>query len=248
METKNQGIGIESGTQEAGLPETTFGATEVGRTYLTVKGHKVRIAEVVSGSHAIVETAKGRQIKVPADSPCSGPLPEEGDAQPATIEQGAAAEQSAVPAGEAPVADEPSAATDGQPATEAAPATAPKRQRDKTIDDLRAEYEAVVGRPTGSTDRRYLLWKIGEAQKGRVPVGPVQRRAGHATGDVQVLPLGMARDTVAKLDGAVKAMGYKSRMAFIRDALAAKLTFEGSQAGADPVIAEAATAIEAEAN
>jgi hypothetical protein len=130
-------------------------------------------------------------------------------------------------------------------AAEGEPAAKPKRQI-LTIDDLRAKYLEVVGRETSSTNRSYLRWKVCEAKKGRVPVGPTSRRAARDKADMQVLPVGMARDTVAKLDAAVKAMGFKNRMAFIRDALVSKLLFEGSQQGADPAIADAADAVKAE--
>jgi hypothetical protein len=36
-----------------------------------------------------------------------------------------------------------------------------------TIEELQTEYLDVVGRSTGSDDRRYLIWKIREAEKGR---------------------------------------------------------------------------------
>ena len=45
-----------------------------------------------------------------------------------------------------------------------------------SIEELQALYTGVVGRDTGSSDRRYLTWKIREAKKGRITVGPVRRR------------------------------------------------------------------------
>ena len=120
---------------------------------------------------------------------------------------------------------------------------APKRKRDMTIDDLRAEYVRVIGRETASTERRYLLWKLAEAAKGRIPVGPVNRRAPREKADLQVLPLGMLRETTRLLDEAVKACGYKSRMAFIRQALVRTLRYAGSStanAAADAIEAESA--------
>src|SRR5690606_34561140 len=50
-----------------------------------------------------------------------------------------------------------------------------------TIEELQARYLDVVGRPTGSADRGYLVWKIREAMKGKVPTGPRSngRRASH---------------------------------------------------------------------
>ena len=67
----------------------------------------------------------------------------------------------------------------------------PKRKRNMTIENLRAEYARVIGRETGSSDRRYLLWKMSEAGKGKIPVGPVQKRAPRAKAEMQVLPLGL---------------------------------------------------------
>ena len=235
MSTKQ---GIEETGTGIELPETTFGATEVGKTYLTTRGHQVTVVEVVPDSHAIVQTTKGKELRIPATHACRGPVPVE--------EAGEVVTPFDDPATDAGTHED--AAVEDAPVEDASATTepTPKRKRDMTIDDLRAEYERVIGRPTASDNRGYLLWKLAEARKGRIPVGPVNRRAARPKEAMQVLPLGMARDTVAKLDAAVKAMGYKSRMAFIRDAMVARLGFEGSQHGADPAIAEAANAITAE--
>ena len=55
-----------------------------------------------------------------------------------------------------------------------------------TIEELQAKYLEVVGRSTGSDDRRYLIWKIREAEKGRINVGPRKTRArdGERSADV----------------------------------------------------------------
>lgn len=50
-----------------------------------------------------------------------------------------------------------------------------------SVEELQALYTEVVGRSSGSSDRRYLVWKVRQAQKGRIPVGPVRRR--HADGE-----------------------------------------------------------------
>ena len=64
----------------------------------------------------------------------------------------------------APAADEPDSQDDDL------------RLRDLDVEQLRARYVEVVGRATSSHDRRYLIWKIRQAQQGKVPVGPVGRR------------------------------------------------------------------------
>lgn len=127
----------------------------------------------------------------------------------------------------------------GAPVEEAGATTEPppKRKRDMSIDDLRGEYLRVIGRETGSTDRRYLLWKLSEAAKGKITTGAIEKRTPRDMADMQVLPLGMARTVVAKLDAAVKALGFKSRMAFFRDAMVAYLR---DQEGAEATAAAAA--------
>jgi len=69
-----------------------------------------------------------------------------------------------------------------------------------SVEELQALYVEVVGRQTGSRDSRYLVWKIREARKGRIKVGPVQRRlADGEAPDMKVLPLRMEADVVARL-------------------------------------------------
>jgi hypothetical protein len=36
-----------------------------------------------------------------------------------------------------------------------------------TIEELQTMYLEIVGRSTGRDDRRYLIWKIREVEKGR---------------------------------------------------------------------------------
>jgi hypothetical protein len=70
-----------------------------------------------------------------------------------------------------------------------------------TIDELQTAYLSVVGRPTGSTDRRYLIWKIREAEKGRVPVGPRETRTPdqEAATETRILPLRLDAPSVAAI-------------------------------------------------
>ena len=77
-----------------------------------------------------------------------------------------------------------------------------------TIEELQAGYARAVGRPTGSTDRRYLIWKIREAEKGRVPIGPRATRTP-----------GQEAQTVEKIDAVWRNAGMPSRMEFFRRAL-----------------------------
>lgn len=125
-----------------------------------------------------------------------------------------------------PPEPEPTSAPD---ANDAPVADGSERKLSKlSVEELQALYTEVVGRDTGSSDRRYLIWKIREARKGRIPVGPVRRR--HADGeapDMKVLPLRMEADVVARLDEARERLGLKTRMDLFRKSLADYLAAAG---------------------
>jgi hypothetical protein len=94
------------------------------------------------------------------------------------------------------------------------------RFKSMTIEELRAKYLEVVGRVTGSADRRYLLWKIRQAEKGRVPVGPRKSCPRDSEPlDMKILPLRLDAAAIDKMDEAWRSRGIKSRMAFLRGAI-----------------------------
>ena len=110
------------------------------------------------------------------------------------------------------------------------------RLRDLDVEALRARYVEVVGRGTGSHDRRYLIWKIRQASQGKVPVGPVGRRQpGEPSVEHKVLPLRMSAETVAALDDVWRRRGLKSRMDLFRHALDQYLTALGDETAATRV-------------
>ena len=98
-----------------------------------------------------------------------------------------------------------------------------------SITDLQALYAEKVGRSSGSEHRGYLIWKIREAEKGRITVGPVQARTGSGEPrDMKVLPLSLETTTVEKMDAAWRSNGIKNRMQFLRNAIGAYLTSLGA--------------------
>lgn len=110
------------------------------------------------------------------------------------------------------------------------------RLLDLDVEQLRARYLDVVGRGTGSHDKRYLIWKIRQAQQGKVPVGPVGRRQpGEPPVEHKVLPLRMPAETVEALDDVWRRRGLKSRMDLFRHALDQYLTGLGEEAAATRV-------------
>jgi hypothetical protein len=145
-------------------------------------------------------------------------------------DQSAAASESA-PADDASqqpvqVADDPSPGREGPAegvdgANTAASAQLPRGAlKGLTIEELQAKYLEVVGRPTGSTNRAYLEWKIREAAKGKIPTGP--RSHGRRTSqgdDVMVLPLRLPATTVDAMDHAWHSRGIRTRMDFLREAI-----------------------------
>jgi hypothetical protein len=148
--------------------------------------------------------------------------------------QAAGAETKAAKA-KGPEADAHDAEVETTAQTEAAPAREKLTKLD--VPTLQARYLEVVGRSTGSDNKAYLIWKIREAQKGRIPVGP--RRSAHREGvTFKVLPLRMESDLVDKLDEAWKRQGLHSRMDLFRKSLQAFL----QNAGEADVAAMLATA------
>jgi len=97
-----------------------------------------------------------------------------------------------------------------------------------SVEELRARYAEVIQRETFSTNRAYLIWKLREAQKGRIPIGPRRsRRADGEAADFKVLPLRMEVDLVTQLDEARERLGLKSRIELFRRALHAFLLEAG---------------------
>jgi hypothetical protein len=126
----------------------------------------------------------------------------------------------------APEAAAPDAQAEGTAQTE--PAAVDGKLTRLEVPELQARYLEVVGRPTGSSDKAYLIWKIREAQKGRIPVGP--RKNAHREGvTFKVLPLRMEAAVVDKLDETWRARGIKSRTEFLRGALGHYLKHLGAE-------------------
>ncbi len=95
------------------------------------------------------------------------------------------------------------------------------------VPELQARYLELVGRPTGSTNKSYLIWKIREAKKGRIPVGP-RKNARREGVTFKVLPMRMETTVVDKLDEAWRSRGIKSRTEFFRGALGRYLRHLGA--------------------
>jgi len=101
-----------------------------------------------------------------------------------------------------------------------------------TVDELRALYEEKVGRPTDSTDEAYLKWKIREAEKGRVTVGPVQRRhrdeaRKRCVNRVVAVTLRFGESELERLDRALERAGAKNRTRFLMTAIGKQLAALG---------------------
>jgi hypothetical protein len=153
------------------------------------------------------------------------PAPEPQESEPAAESEAA----------ESPEGDDPAQGADAlqqtaQPTRRArkntsdrAPIARAERRRFKsmTVEELQTTYLQKVGRPTGSTDKAYLIWKVREAEKGRIPIGPRETRSPDQQGatDVRILPLRLDASAVERMDAAWKEHGMKSRMEFFRRAL-----------------------------
>jgi hypothetical protein len=119
-------------------------------------------------------------------------------------------------------------AQDAESLTQTEPAAVDGKLTRLDVPELQARYLEVVGRPTGSTNKAYMVWKIREAQKGRISVGP--RKNAHRAGvTFKVLPLRMEAAVVDKLDEAWRSRGIKNRMEFFRGALCQYLKELGAE-------------------
>jgi len=107
-------------------------------------------------------------------------------------------------------------------AAQTEPTAAGEKLTKLEVPELQARYLEVVGRPTSSSHAGYLRWKITQARKGRIPVGP--RKSAHREGvTFKVLPLRMESELVDKLDEAWRRQGLHSRMDLFRKSLQAFL-------------------------
>lgn len=87
-----------------------------------------------------------------------------------------------------------------------------------SIAELQARHQALIGRPTGSTDVAYLRWRLRQAERGLIRVGS-EARAAHDADDILVLPLRMPAPVVEQMDEARRRLGLASRAELFRRAL-----------------------------
>jgi hypothetical protein len=101
-----------------------------------------------------------------------------------------------------------------------------RRWKGMSIEQLQALYAETVGRPSGSSDRGYLIWKIREAEKGNVPVGPSKKRT-LFDGPTTVVTVKLEDSFLDALDAAAKDDGFTSRLGYMRDLLGKGLEVRG---------------------
>ncbi len=215
----------------------TMRINELQQLYAEVTGKSTRCPNRTWLVKAILEVALPAQAVVPTQAEAS-PQPEE--ATPAVDEGEPSGGLEVDPIGpangpepSAPVAGLDNAAalaagahmpTDGAGA--ALLPTAAVNLSKLGIPELQALYSEVLGRPTASTSRNYLVYKVRAAQKGTVSAGSRTRH--QKTGDaIMVLPLRMEADMVDQLDAAWRRQGLRSRMDLIRRSLSSYLASVG---------------------
>jgi hypothetical protein len=86
-----------------------------------------------------------------------------------------------------------------------------------SIPQLQALYKKEIGRETDSHDRTYLIWKIGQARRGHVRVGPEVAR--EQKPPQAILSVRIDADAVEFLDAAWRKHGFRSRNHLFIDAL-----------------------------
>lgn len=104
------------------------------------------------------------------------------------------------------------------------------RFTDMSVEQLQALYVETLGRPTTSTDRRYLEWKLREAAKGRVTVGPIARSGISEGGEMMTLPWRIPRALVEAMDEGWRTLHFKNRSAFLAAAVGSLFESKGQRA------------------
>ncbi len=150
-----------------------------------------------------------------------------------------AADPPPAPAVDIAVPDEVNVPVAREPLAAAAASSHPRgRFRGMTIEELQRKYVEIVGRPSSSEHKGYLVWKIREAEKGHVPVGPIDGRSrGTEPVDVKVLPLRIEAAEIARIDEAWRKHGIRNRTVFLRSAIEHYLAHLGT-ATSDAAITE----------
>ena len=114
---------------------------------------------------------------------------------------------------------------DEQTVTETAPRARGRRGRftDVSLEDLKQRYTAVVGRASSSDNRAYLIWRIREAEKGRLKPGPRAARAKAETTPTRIVPLRLTTELLARIDAECARDQIPSRTEFLRRVIDAYL-------------------------
>lgn len=123
-----------------------------------------------------------------------------------------------------PEADEPS--SDGKTTAPMEAAIIGEKIAKLEVPALQSKYLEVVGRPTSSVNKAYLVWKIRQAQRGKISIGP-KKRGERAERIYKILPVRMESALVEKLDEAWQRQGLKNRMELFRRSLQTYLASVG---------------------
>lgn len=157
------------------------------------------------------------------------------DSSPDHVDTASTPGEATGPAPEDVVDETPEYDAASQTATSEEPIeAAPRRRRARsglaqmTVEELQALYVREVGRPTTSSDKPYLIWKIRQARNGKIRVGEAPRQTVPSE-EKQVVPLPLPRDVVQALDDIVERTDHRSRTSLLRRALATYLRLIGHE-------------------
>jgi hypothetical protein len=193
-----------SGRRDHRSPKRTFLIRRITEA-LAAMPQEVAVEPLV----AVVQPEVQVEMVVQAEAPVANATPESPDCE-------LGAECEGCPVCEAPVETETPS-----PALSAEDAPVEKKSRGRfaamTIEEPGAKYLEVLGRTTGSSDRGYLLiWKVREAEKGRLTVGPRQARATEGnTDEAKTLPLRLDTPAITAMDAAWRQQGIPSPTEFL---------------------------------
>ncbi len=186
-----------------------------------------RITEVLEAGGGEPAAADTAEVEVAGDGPAE-PVAETQDEAPTETTEAPADETATAPDTDGDAGDDADQPTEREATGGDGSAGNGTRLTKLSVPELQALYLETVGRPTSSGNKRYLVWKVRQAQRGRIPIGPRGRRHGDGPApDFKVLPLRMEAELVAQLDQARERLGLRSRMELFRRSLHAFLLEAG---------------------
>jgi hypothetical protein len=191
---------VLEGLEALRLPELQAKFQEVTGEARKSPNKKFLIRRIEEAQESIVALEKGEEMRAEDAGDAAEPAPKKNGRRKAEAADG----------------DEAGPSDDGEP-----------KISKLSVEELRAKHLELLGRETKSSNRTYLVWRVSQAAKGKIPTGPRARRAN--AGPHKVLPMRVPEAAVEPLKDVQKKLGIRSRNEMFNRAMAAFLINAGDR-------------------